>query len=98
MRRNPIKLGVCHVMSSFADGLILRTLVKYDKNSNKIHHVKHFLKKKNRRFIKSEVINNGGEISAIFQVNLTIPRVFEFHRKKKRLVKADLYRVVKSGS
>lgn len=50
---------------------------------------------KNRRFIKDKILSKGGRISKVFQIGLTIPKTFNFHIKRKHVVKADLYRVVK---
>lgn len=56
----------------------------------------HKSSEKNRKFIKNKIINEKGEVSAIFQMNLIIPRLFNFHYKKRHIVKVDLYRVVKN--
>ena len=50
---------------------------------------------KNRRFIKDRILSKGGRISKVFQIELIIPKTFNFHVKRKHAVKADLYRVVK---
>jgi len=62
----------------------------------KVIYTLHKSSEKNRKFIKNKIINEGGEVSAIFQMNLTIPRLFNFHHKKKHVIKVDLYRVVKN--
>jgi putative methylase len=62
----------------------------------KIIYTLHKSNEKNRKFIKNKILNEGGEISAVFQMNLIIPKLFNFHHKKKHIVKVDLYRVVKN--
>ncbi|MBS7658694.1 50S ribosomal protein L11 methyltransferase [Candidatus Bathyarchaeota archaeon] len=62
----------------------------------KVIYTLHKSSEKNRKFIKDKIINEGGEVSAIFQINLTIPRLFNFHYKKRHIIKVDLYRVVKN--
>lgn len=62
----------------------------------KVIYTLHKSGEENRKFIKNKILNEGGVISAVFQMNLTIPRLFNFHHKKKHVVKVDLYRVVKN--
>lgn len=49
----------------------------------------------NREFIKRFAERCGGSIAGIFQMKLTIPPTFTFHRKTKYSVDVDLYRIVK---
>ncbi|MBS7654908.1 methyltransferase [Candidatus Bathyarchaeota archaeon] len=62
----------------------------------KVIYTIHKSGEENRKFIKNKILNEGGVISAVFQMNLTIPKLFNFHHKKKHVVKVDLYRVVKN--
>ena len=50
----------------------------------------------NRVFLRNAVEKLGGEVDAIFNMELEIPRTYEFHTKKRYQVKADLYRVISS--
>jgi putative methylase len=47
----------------------------------------------NREFIKRFIAEHGGKISNIFPMTMEIPRMFEFHTKKKRSIQVDLYRI-----
>jgi putative methylase len=46
-----------------------------------------------RAFIKRFIEAKGGRVTSIFQMKLTIPRMFEFHTKHKHEVDVDLYRI-----
>lgn len=52
---------------------------------------------KNRAFIKRLVKKHGGTVSEIHQLELEIPHMFAFHRKKKHLVKVDLFRMIRDA-
>jgi putative methylase len=47
----------------------------------------------NREFIKRFIEGHGGRITNIFPTKMEIPMMFEFHRKKKRSIQVDLYRI-----
>ena len=47
----------------------------------------------NREFIKRFIERHGGKVTGIFPMKMDIPRMFEFHTKKKRSVQVDLYRI-----
>ncbi len=46
-----------------------------------------------RAFIKRFIEAKGGRVTSIFQMKLTIPKMFEFHTKHKHEVDVDLYRI-----
>ena len=48
---------------------------------------------RNREFIKRFIERHGGKITGIFPMKMDIPRMFDFHTKKKRSVQVDLYRI-----
>jgi len=48
---------------------------------------------RNRGFIKKFIDKHGGRVAGIFPMNMEIPRLFDFHTKKKHIVKVDLYRI-----
>jgi len=48
---------------------------------------------RNREFIKRFIERHGGKVTGIFPMKMDIPRMFEFHTKKKRSVQVDLYRI-----
>jgi putative methylase len=47
----------------------------------------------NREFIKRFIEGHGGRVTNIFPMKMEIPRMFEFHTKKKRSIQVDLYRI-----
>ena len=49
--------------------------------------------KHNREFIKRFIEKRGGKVTGIFHMEMTIPRLFEFHTKERRSIKVDLYRI-----
>jgi putative methylase len=51
----------------------------------------------NRGFIKRFIEAKGGRVTSIFQMKLTIPRMFEFHTKRTHEVDVDLYRIEVDG-
>jgi len=46
-----------------------------------------------RAFIKRFIEAKGGKVTSIFQMKLDIPRMFEFHTKRKHEINVDLYRI-----
>ena len=48
---------------------------------------------RNQEFIKRFIERHGGKVTGIFPMKMDIPRMFEFHTKKKRSVQVDLYRI-----
>jgi len=49
--------------------------------------------KNNREFIKRFIERHGGRVTGMFPMGMDIPRLFEFHTKRKRTVQVDLYRI-----
>jgi len=49
--------------------------------------------KSNREFIKRFIERHGGRVTGMFPMEMDIPRLFEFHTKRKRTVQVDLYRI-----
>ena len=49
--------------------------------------------KQNREFIKRFIERRGGKVTGIFHMEMTIPKLFEFHTKERRNIKVDLYRI-----
>jgi len=47
----------------------------------------------NREFIKRFIERHGGRVTGMFPMKMDIPRMFEFHTKRKRIVQVDLYRI-----
>jgi len=48
---------------------------------------------RNREFIKRFIERRGGKVTDIFHMEMTIPKLFEFHTQKRRNIKVDLYRI-----
>jgi putative methylase len=47
----------------------------------------------NRAFMKRFIEKCGGRVTSIIQMQMTIPRLFEFHTKRKHNIEVDLYRI-----
>ena len=47
----------------------------------------------NREFIKRFIEMHNGKVNAIFQTEMVIPKLFEFHTKKRVATKVDLYQI-----
>jgi len=47
----------------------------------------------NREFLSRKIQSFGGKVDRIYEIRLSIPRTFNFHRKEKYSVEADLYRL-----
>lgn len=48
-----------------------------------------------REFLNKKIQSLGGKVDRIYEMNISIPRTYDFHRKEKYLVEADLYRILK---
>ena len=55
-------------------------------------------KSSTRKFMTIFIDRHGFEASAIISMDLQIPHMFDFHRRRRRSLSVDLYRVVKRGS
>lgn len=51
-------------------------------------------KSSTRQFIRKFICRHGGIITALFKVNLEIPRMFSFHELKRRFIPVDIYRIM----
>jgi len=49
--------------------------------------------KSNREFIKRFIERRGGKVTGMFPMKMDIPRLFEFHTKRKHTLQVDLYRI-----
>jgi len=49
--------------------------------------------KSNREFIKRFIERHGGKVKGMFPMKMDIPRLFEFHTKRKHTLQVDLYRI-----
>ena len=52
-------------------------------------------KSSTRKFLLGFVEKHGFDVSAILPLEFDIPHMFEFHRKRRRSLSVDLYRIVK---
>lgn len=46
-----------------------------------------------RRFLKNKISSFGKIVDRIFELEISLPRTFSFHKKKRYLVEVDLYRI-----
>ncbi len=51
---------------------------------------------KNQRFLRNFIQNLNAVVDAIIPIQISIPHLFEFHRKEQYLVEIDLYRIISS--
>jgi putative methylase len=54
--------------------------------------------KGNRVFLCRRVKELGGEVDAMFEMDITIPKTYEFHRRKAYKVRVDLYRIISNAA
>ena len=52
-------------------------------------------KSSTRRFLTGFIRRRGGRVSTLLQVDLDIPRMFDFHEKARKPVAVDLYRITR---
>lgn len=48
---------------------------------------------RNRLFLKKFIEERGGKVTGVFNLKMSIPRMFEFHTKKRYVFQVDLYRI-----
>jgi len=48
-----------------------------------------------REFLSRKIQSFGGKVDRIYEMRISIPRTYNFHRKRKYFVEADLYRILK---
>ena len=52
----------------------------------------------NREFLRRKVSSFAGVVDRIYEMEITIPRTFDFHQKERYVVEVDLYRILKVKS
>ncbi len=75
--------------------------VKFLKKAIEISKIIYSLHKRSssvRDFLSRKIRELGGEVLSIYEIDIVIPRLYSFHRKKRYIVKADLYRISKVKS
>jgi len=73
--------------------------VQFLKKSLEISNVVYSLHKRGdtvRSFLRRKIETLEGTIDRIYEMEIVIPRIFDFHRKRLYQVKVDLYRILKS--
>ncbi len=70
-----------------------RSFIKKALELGRIVYSFHKSGESNREFIKRFIEGHGGRITNIFPMKMEIPRMFEFHTKRKRSIQVDLYRI-----
>lgn len=53
----------------------------------------HLAGEKNRQYLKRVIQRLGGTVTQIETFEFPIPKIYEFHRKAKHLIRVDLYRI-----
>lgn len=51
---------------------------------------------KNREYLEGKITKNGWKLVELHEVNMVIPHVYPFHKKKRKEVEVDLYRITPS--
>ncbi|HIE14197.1 TPA: methyltransferase domain-containing protein [Candidatus Bathyarchaeota archaeon] len=75
--------------------------VKFLKKAIEISEIIYSLHKRSssvRDFLSRKIRELGGEVLGIYEIDIVIPRLYNFHHKKRYIVKADLYRISKVKS
>ncbi|MEM3506122.1 MAG: METTL5 family protein [Candidatus Bathyarchaeia archaeon] len=62
---------------------------------SKVAYSLHKRDKKSREYILKKVKEFGAKIDKVYELEMIIPCIFNFHRKKRYPVKVDLYRVLR---
>jgi len=70
-----------------------RKFIKKSLESGRIVYSLHKGGKNNREFIKRFIERHGGKVTGMFPMKMDIPRLFEFHTKRRHSVQVDLYRI-----
>ncbi len=74
-----------------ADSLFLRKALSLAPVVYSVH------KAGNRRYLEALIRRLGGKITAAFKSKIVIPHMFSFHRKLKREVEVEVYRIERVG-
>lgn len=51
---------------------------------------------KNRKYLKRLIADHAHTIESIHEIEIVIPHLYHFHKKEKRIVQVDLWKIVKS--
>jgi predicted RNA methylase len=54
----------------------------------------HLKNQENRKFLRNKIASAGWEVSEIHQMNMILPKLFDFHEKNRKKIEVDLYRIV----
>lgn len=79
-------------MKPSLDTIFLKQAIK---NAKIIYSI-HKSGDKNRSHLQNFIKNQGANIDAVIPIEISIPHLFEFHRKKQHLIRIDLYRIISS--
>ncbi|MHA1681120.1 MAG: METTL5 family protein [Promethearchaeota archaeon] len=56
----------------------------------------HLKNEGNRTFLKRKVEKRGWQVDALFQVRMTLPRLYTYHKRDKKQIDADIYRITRA--
>ncbi len=56
----------------------------------------HLKNEKNRIFLRKLVHDNGWDVVELHQTAMVLPRLYEFHEKKRKEIEVDIYRILPS--
>ncbi|WP_457557339.1 METTL5 family protein [Candidatus Harpocratesius sp.] len=54
----------------------------------------HLSHPKNQEFLSKKILQLGGTVDRIFPLKLVLKRSYSFHKKKRKFIQADLYRIL----
>lgn len=74
-----------------ADVMFLEKAVEISDTTYSLHKRGDF----NREFLRSKVSHLGGMVDRIYELDITIPRTFDFHQRERYPIEVDLYRILK---
>lgn len=72
------------------DVIFLKTAIK----NAKIIYSLHKSGEKNQSFLRNLIQNQNALVDAIVPIQILIPHLFNFHKKKQYLIEVDLYRII----
>ncbi len=77
-----------------ADVVFLQRAIELSKVAYSLHK----RTERSRQFLSERIRKMGGHVDAVFELEVTIPRTYEFHRERSHRVAVDLYRITSQSA
>lgn len=74
-----------------ADVMFLEKAIEISDTTYSLHKRGDF----NREFLRRKISHLGGMVDRIYELEITIPRTFDFHQRERYPIEVDLYRILK---